>query len=111
MTVLSGRAYTFRISAGKVYSPSTPLPIPAYIIFLSDTRFVLAGKVYSPVMPLPIPVYMTIQLAPAVGIVGGTTEDFRKVLADIDDQMKDGIMHVEDYDGMWLYRDRGVMKL
>ena len=70
------------------------------ITLLSDTRFAFAGKVYSPVMPLPIPVYMTIQLAPAVGIVGGTTDDFRKVLADIEEQMTDGITQVEDYDGM-----------
>ena len=44
---------------------------------------------------------MTIQLAPAVGLVGGTEEDFRKVLADIEEQMIDGTTQVDDCDGRW----------
>ena len=42
---------------------------------------------------------MTLQVAPSVGLVGGTEDDYRKVLADIEEQMKDGVTEVGDYDG------------
>ena len=45
--------------------------------------------------------YMTLQVAPSVGLVEGTEEDYHKVLADIEEQMKDGITEVGDYDGRW----------
>ena len=58
-----------------------------------------AGKVYSPVMPVPIPVYMTIELAIAVGLVDGTDDDYYKVLADIEAQMRGGKTEIDDTDG------------
>ena len=50
-------------------------------------------------MPWPIPVYMNMEVAPAVGLVGGTKEDFLKMLADIDDQMANAVTDVNVFDG------------
>ena len=50
-------------------------------------------------MPVPIPVYMTIELAIAVGLVGGTDDDYCKVLADIEAQMRGGKTEIDDTDG------------
>jgi len=65
---------------------------------------VFAGKVYSPIMPVPIPVYMTIELAIAVGLVDGTDDDYYKVLADIEANMKGGKIEINDTDGRWSRR-------
>ena len=50
-------------------------------------------------MPVAIPVYMTIELSTAIGLVGGTKEDFRKVRADIEEQMKDAVTEVANNEG------------
>ena len=42
---------------------------------------------------------MNMDVAPAVGLVGGTREDFRKALADLDDQMEDASTDVDVCDG------------
>ena len=69
---------------------------------VSNAHLIFSGQVYCSKLPRPIPVYMTLQVAPAVGVIGGTEEDFRKILADIEEQMIGGTTEVEDYDGRWL---------
>ncbi|KAI0238626.1 hypothetical protein LSAT2_010648 [Lamellibrachia satsuma] len=78
------------------------------VIDVYDERYLVGhsvwhGQVYCSKLPRPIPVYMTLQVAPAVGVIGGTEEDFRKILADIEEQMIGGTTEVEDYDEIMLF--------
>ena len=58
-----------------------------------------SGKLIDRKIPVAIPVYMTLQVAPVVSLVGGTEEDFRKVLADIEEQMTDAVTDVDVSNG------------
>ena len=44
-------------------------------------------------------------MAPAVGLVGGTDEDYHKVLADIEEQMTDAVTAVDVFEGKQEYKN------
>ena len=59
----------------------------------------LSGKLVDRKVPVVIPVYMDIQVATAVGLVGGTDEDFHVLLDDIEEQMTEAVTEVDVTEG------------
>ena len=59
----------------------------------------LPGKLIDRKIPISIPIYMDLRVAPVVGLVGGTDEDFHVLLADIEKQMTGAVTEVDVTEG------------
>ena len=74
-------------------------PDTCVVEYWSVDHSILSGKVIDRKMPIPIPIYMDLRVAPVVGLVGGTDEDFHVVLADIEEHMTGAVTEVDVTEG------------
>ena len=82
-----------------MYMALTNKPTMSIANDLSEEHSRLSGKLVDRKIPVVIPVYMDLQVATAVGLVGGTDEDFNVLLADIEEQMKGAVTEVDVTEG------------